>query len=115
VAARYVEERRRGRDPRGAVSFGVPRIGRAFVASGLTLVGGFGVLAFSPMPLLRDFGIVVALDVLFALASTLILLPPLLMWADDHRWLRGLALRGERAPRAEAPGPTPVGGSWGAP
>jgi hypothetical protein len=90
VAARYVEERRRGRDPRQAVSFGVPRIGRAFVASGLTLVGGFGVLAFSPMPLLRDFGIVVALAVLFALASTLVLLPPLLVWADEHGWLRSL-------------------------
>ena len=66
----------------------MPRIGRAFVASGLTLVGGFGVLALSPMPLLRDFGIVVALDVLFALASTLILLPPLLVWADERGWLR---------------------------
>jgi hypothetical protein len=31
------------------------------------------------MPLLRDFGTVVALDVLFALASTLILLLPLLV------------------------------------
>jgi hypothetical protein len=111
VAARYAEERRRGRDPRGAVSFGVPRIGRAFVASGLTLVGGFGVLAFSPMPLLRDFGIVVALDVLFALASTLILLPPLLVWADEHRWLRGLPPSDERSQRTEERGPAPVGGS----
>ena len=110
VAARYAEERRGGRDPRGAVSFGVPRIGRAFVASGLTLVGGFGVLAFSPMPLLRDFGIVVALDVLFALASTLIVLPPLLMWADEHGWLRGLRPRGERVPSAEDRGHVPVGG-----
>ena len=59
----------------------------------------------------RHPGRVVVADVLFALASTLILLPPLLVWADDHRWLRGLALRGERAPRAEVPGPTPVGGS----
>jgi predicted RND superfamily exporter protein len=96
VAARYVEERRRGRDPASSVAHGVPRIGRAFVASGLTLVGGFGVLAFSPMPLLRDFGIVVALDVLFALASTLVLLPPLLRWADEHGWLRGLRPTPER-------------------
>jgi uncharacterized protein len=88
VAARYAEERGRGLDPRAAVTMGVPRIGRAFVASGLTLVGGFGVLAFSPMPLLRDFGIVVALDVLFALASTLVMLPPLLVWADERGWLR---------------------------
>jgi hydrophobe/amphiphile efflux-3 (HAE3) family protein len=88
VAARYLEERRRGLDARAAATTGVPRIGRAFVASGLTLVGGFGVLALSPMPLLRDFGIVVALDVGFALASTLILLPPLLVWADRRGWLR---------------------------
>ncbi len=95
VVARYAEERRRGRDPRHSVSVGVPRIGRAFVASGLTLVGGFSVLAFSPMPLLRDFGIVVALAVLFALASTLVLLPPLLIWADEHRWWRSPAGGGD--------------------
>jgi hypothetical protein len=40
TVAALAEERHRGRDPRGAVSFGVPGIGRAFVASGLTLVGG---------------------------------------------------------------------------
>ena len=96
VAARYTEERQRGLDPRAAVTVGVPRIGRAFVASGLTLIGGFGVLAFSPMPLLRDFGIVVALDVLFALTSTLVLLPPLLIWADQRGWLR--LARPEKAP-----------------
>jgi uncharacterized membrane protein YdfJ with MMPL/SSD domain len=51
------------------------------------------VLAFSPMPLLRDFGIVVALDVVFALSSTLVVLPPLLVWADERGLLRRLAPR----------------------
>jgi hypothetical protein len=88
VVARYVEERRRGRDPAGARAGGVVRIGRAFVASGLTLVGGFAVLVLSPMPLLRDFGVVVTLAVLFALVSTLTLLPPLLVWTDQHGWLK---------------------------
>jgi hydrophobe/amphiphile efflux-3 (HAE3) family protein len=109
VAARYVEERRRGLAPRESVAFGVPRIGRAFVASGLTLVGGFGVLAFSPMPLLRDFGVVVALDVLFALASTLILLPPLLVWADQHGWLRRLTPSMEAEEPVAPRGPAVVG------
>src|SRR5690606_26072210 len=59
VVARYAEDRREGISPHAAIDTGVPRIGRAFVASGLTLIGGFGVLAASPMPLLRDFGIVV--------------------------------------------------------
>lgn len=38
------------------------------------------VLAFSPMPLLIDFGVVVALDVALALVSVLVVLPPLLRW-----------------------------------
>lgn len=87
VVARYIEERERGRTPQQAVAVGMPRIGRAFVASGLTLIGGFAVLALSPMPLLRDFGIVVALVVLSALASTLVVLPPLLTWTDQRTWL----------------------------
>ena len=62
------------------------------MASGLTLVGGFAVLMLSPMPLLRDFGVVVALAALFALFTTLTLLPPLLVAADQRGWL-GLAER----------------------
>ncbi|HET6950601.1 MAG TPA: hydrophobe/amphiphile efflux-3 (HAE3) family transporter [Acidimicrobiales bacterium] len=113
VVARYAEERARGSAPREAVTSGVPRIGRAFVASGLTLIGGFGVLAFSAMPLLRDFGVVVALDVLFALVSTLVVLPPLLVWSDGHGWLHRLGGAGRPAARRRGvtrPGPTPVGG-----
>lgn len=84
ILARYIEERRRGRAPAAAIETGAVRIGRAFVASGLTTVGGFGVLALSSYPLLRDFGIVVSLNVLVALVSALVVLPPLLMWADAH-------------------------------
>jgi hydrophobe/amphiphile efflux-3 (HAE3) family protein len=82
LEARYEEERRNGRTPVAAVAHGLPRIGRAFVASGLTLIGGFGVMAASPMPLLRDFGIVVSIDVVIALACALVIMPPLLRWTD---------------------------------
>jgi hypothetical protein len=100
VLARYLEEREAGRDPATAVHEGVPHIGRAFVASGLTLVAGFGALMLSPMPLLRDFGLVVALAVVCSLASTLVLLPPLLRWADAHGWVldRGRPSPGEAKP-----------------
>jgi uncharacterized protein len=84
ILARYVEERRRGLDPAAAVERGAVRIGRAFVASGLTTVGGFGVLALSAYPLLSDFGVLVSLNVLVALVSALVVLPPLLMWADRN-------------------------------
>jgi hydrophobe/amphiphile efflux-3 (HAE3) family protein len=89
IMARYLEERARGRTPDEAVDVGAVRIGRAFVASGLTLIGGFAVLAASPFPLLRDFGIIVALNALVALLSALFILPPLLTWADRHPRIGG--------------------------
>ncbi len=87
IMARYFEEREHGHAPREAVSSASLRIGRAITASGLTTVGGFGVLAFSGFPLLETFGIVTALNVGIALLTTLIVLPPLLVWADEETGL----------------------------
>jgi predicted RND superfamily exporter protein len=78
MVARFLEESEGGAGPDLAVERGATAIGRAFMASGLALLGGFVVLAFSPMPLLIDFGIVVAIDVALALVSVLVVLPPLL-------------------------------------
>ncbi|MEX2159826.1 MAG: MMPL family transporter [Dehalococcoidia bacterium] len=84
LMGRYLEERGRGRTPREAIDDTNQRIGRAIMASGLTMVGGFGVLAFSGFPLLESFGIVTAMDVGIALLTTLLLLPSLLVWADQQ-------------------------------
>jgi hypothetical protein len=81
------------------------RIGRASLASGLTLLGGFVVLALSPMPLLVDFGVVVAIDVALALASVLVVLPPLLR-RTAHRLPGGPAV-GVPVDLVEPPMPTP--------
>lgn len=91
---RYLEERAAEGSPTEAVE-GCTRIGRAFVASGLTLLGGFGVLMLSPLPLLIDFGVVVTVIVVAALLCALIVMPPLLVWVDEHR---GFAVR---VPRLE--------------
>jgi uncharacterized membrane protein YdfJ with MMPL/SSD domain len=49
------------------------------------------VIATSSLPLLRDFGIIVAMNVAVALLSALVVLPPMLVWADQHGWVsRGL-------------------------
>jgi predicted RND superfamily exporter protein len=82
IMARYLEERDAGRSPEDAVRHGAVRIGRAFVASGLTLLGGFAVLSLSPLPLLGEFGVVVAVIVLVALVAALATMPPLLVWHD---------------------------------
>jgi len=87
MMGRYLEERALGHSPDEATRRGAARIGRAYVASGLTLVGGFAVLAASSYPLLRDFGLIVSINTLVVLACALILIPPLLVWADEHNLL----------------------------
>jgi predicted RND superfamily exporter protein len=83
LMARYFEERAAGREARDAMAHASLRIGRAITASGLTVLGGFAVLAFSDFPLLDNFGKVTALNIAVSLISTLVLLPPLLVWADE--------------------------------
>ncbi|MCZ7527118.1 MAG: hydrophobe/amphiphile efflux-3 (HAE3) family transporter [Acidimicrobiia bacterium] len=104
VLARYLEERRRGGSPDEAVGTASQRIGRAFTASGLTTAGGFAVLAVSGFPLLSNFGIVVAINVLVALLCALVMLPPLLTWSD--RLIVGRTVARREAASLE---PGPVG------
>lgn len=83
---RYYEERDKGEDPRRAMTTSIVRIGRAIIASGFTVIGGFAALLIAiDFPVLRDFGLVTVLDVFFALVSTLLVLPPLIVWVDSWR------------------------------
>ncbi|MCC5952443.1 MAG: MMPL family transporter [Acidimicrobiia bacterium] len=88
ILARYLEERERGLSPEAASTTAGARTGKAFVTSALTTIGGFGVLIFSALPLLRDFGAIVTLNIAVALLSALIVQPPLLIFADRKGWLR---------------------------
>jgi uncharacterized membrane protein YdfJ with MMPL/SSD domain len=91
ILLRFVEERRRGLPPRTAMNVTASHTGRAFIVSALTAISGVAVIATSSLPLLRDFGAVVALNVTVALLSALVVLPPLLVWADRRNWVsRGL-------------------------
>lgn len=91
ILLRFVEERRRGLAPQEAADVAAARTGRAFIVSGLTAVAGVAVIATSSLPLLRDFGIIVAMNVVVALLSALVALPPMLVWADQRNWVsRGL-------------------------
>ena len=91
ILTRFLEERRRGLTPKAASDVAASRTGGAFMLSALTTVVGIGVIATSSLPILRDFGIVVATNVIVALLSALVVLPPILIWADERRWVsRGL-------------------------
>ena len=91
ILLRFIEERARGLAPRPAADVTAARTGRAFIVSGMTAIVGVGVIATSSLPLLRDFGIIVAMNVFVALASALVILPPIMVWAEERRWVtRGL-------------------------
>ncbi len=68
---RFVEERRRGSSPRQAMDDTASRTGRAFIVSALTAISGVAVIATSSLPLLHDFGQIVAMNVAIALLSAL--------------------------------------------
>ncbi|MCB1271831.1 MAG: MMPL family transporter, partial [Microthrixaceae bacterium] len=92
ILYRYLEERRRGLEPADAMNAAGARTGRAFVVSALTTMAGVAVIALSSLPLLRDFGITVAINISVALLAALVVLPPLVIWADGHG--RGWVSRG---------------------
>lgn len=103
ITARYIEERDRGLDAREATHTASARTGRAFFTSGATTIGGFATLMISPLPLLRDFGVVVTLNVAIALLAALVAMPPLLVWADDRGWIGVAGGDTKRSVRLAAP------------
>jgi predicted RND superfamily exporter protein len=87
IFLRHLEERERGLSPVDAAHVAESRTGRAFFASALAIVAGVGVLAVSPLPLLRDFGLITSINVAVALLSALVVLPPVMVWADERGWV----------------------------
>jgi len=85
LLSRYYEERARGIARDEAIDEAVTKVGRAITASGLTVAAGFGALVFSKFPALRDFGIVIVVDVIFALVVTVTVVPALVHWIHRGR------------------------------
>ncbi len=83
---RYNEERQKGEDPEVAMTTAMTKIGRAVITSGLTVVGGFGALLFAKdFPILTDFGKVTMINVGFALISSLVVLPTIIVAIDKRK------------------------------
>jgi predicted RND superfamily exporter protein len=71
------------------------RTGAAVLASGVTAIAGFAVLAIAGLPLLddiglisvapvlRDFGLVTVVDLLVALAGVMLVLPAAVVWSEE--------------------------------
>jgi len=84
ITERYFEERKNF-SPIESVKRTIERTGKAIVTSGLTMAGGFGALAFSSFPALRDFGILSLIAIIFSLISALTVVPAFLMTTEKFR------------------------------
>jgi predicted RND superfamily exporter protein len=121
MSERYVLERKRGRDLQEAISRSVTGTGGALLGSAATTVGGFGVLAFSILPPLQQFGIITGLTIVYAFLGSVFLLPSMLViWTravrpgSTDRTVSYLddEPRGPATPTAGSGGGGPLDGQW---
>ncbi len=80
---RFESEREKTSDVWQALEETISTTGVALVLSAGTTALGFLVLLFSPMPVVQQFGLVTALTVTFSLILSIIVLPVLLMLAEN--------------------------------
>jgi hydrophobe/amphiphile efflux-3 (HAE3) family protein len=123
LSARYQEERDAGASPGRAIDLAYGSTGAAVLASGVTAIAGFAVLAvplWSEIEMLRDFGLVTVVGLGVSLLGVMVALPAALIWAEQHgrftlrdldprraasalRGVRGARGRGSAKPAAAAP------------
>ena len=82
LSERYRQERAAGHDLRAALRRTYRSTGAAVLASGVTAIAGFGVLVFSDITMLRDFGFVTLIDLSVSLVGVLLVLPAVLALSE---------------------------------
>ena len=81
ISSRYELELRRQGDVWKAMRTTVTGTGGALLGSAATTIGGFGTLAFAILPVLRQFGIITGLTILYAFLASVLVLPSMLaLW-----------------------------------
>jgi hydrophobe/amphiphile efflux-3 (HAE3) family protein len=88
LSERQRQERAAGYCSAEAMRRAYRRTGAAVAASGVTAIAGFGVLTFSDIAMLRDFGLVTLVDLSVSLLGVLIALPAAVALAESERPLR---------------------------
>jgi predicted RND superfamily exporter protein len=101
ISSRYELELRRQEDVWDAMETTVTGTGGALLGSAATTVGGFGTLVFAILPVLRQFGIITGLTIIYAFLASVLILPSLLVL-----WTRYLGPSGyfpdEESPESQA-------------
>jgi len=82
IVERYREERAH-KSERQAIESTIKLTGSAILISGLTTVCGFAVLFLSPMPLVRNFGIITAATIIYSIIIAIFVLPSMI-WLSNR-------------------------------
>jgi hypothetical protein len=82
LSERFRQERVAGHDLAVALQRTYRSTGMAVLASGITAIVGFGVLIFSDITMLRDFGFVTLIDLSVSLGGVLLVLPAVLATSE---------------------------------
>jgi len=87
VTHRFLEDRERAEGVDDAVRLTVTHTGSALTGAALTTAAGFGVLVFASLAPIRQFGTVIAITIVYALAAAVLVQPSgLVLW---DRWHAG--------------------------
>jgi hydrophobe/amphiphile efflux-3 (HAE3) family protein len=86
MLSRYEEFILQGETTAHAISKAVPAVGLALVGSGGTTIVGFLALTLSIMPMLQHLGISLALGIFYALASTILAMPAIIVLWKELGW-----------------------------
>jgi uncharacterized protein len=97
LSERFRQERAAGHDLADALERTYRSTGAAVLASGITAIAGFGVLVFSSITMLRDFGFVTLVDLSVSLAGVLLVLPAVLAVAEREERAQSVRALGRRA------------------
>jgi predicted RND superfamily exporter protein len=100
LSERYRAERAAGHEPGAALERTYRSTGAAVLASGTTAIAGFAVLVVSDIKMLRDFGFVTVVDLTVALLGVMVVLPAVLLLAEQGRLRLALPRTRLRAQRA---------------
>ncbi|MCE7884309.1 MAG: hypothetical protein DYH08_10690 [Actinobacteria bacterium ATB1] len=106
VINRFLEDLERHPDVREALHSTMGHTGGALLGSALTTIVGFGVLIFSSLAPMRQFGGLTALTILYALIASVAVLPPfLVLWGRrERRRMTGVDLTEDASSNGNADG-----------
>ncbi|MCZ7401601.1 MAG: MMPL family transporter [Candidatus Methanoperedens sp.] len=99
MLSRYNEERAKNIGQLDSLRTTVRGIGAAIIGSGLTVIVGFGVLAFATVPMIQHLGETLALGIAYCLLAALFVNPVFILLEEDfeywntHRKLEKLAAK----------------------